>query len=105
MNRFSTASEEKLSPATDASTKDANDLSTIYHYPSLGRLFETPNTPALAEMRSQLERTNEALERVIRQGGRDDAERATRASRAYAATLELLNNLEQVQSEIARKQG
>lgn len=105
MNRFSTSFDEKLSPAADASTKDANDLSTIYHYPSLGRLFETPNTPALAEMRSQLQRTHDALERIIRQGGREDAERATRASRAYAATLELLNNLEGVQSEIAKNQG
>ena len=105
MNRFSPASEEKLSPATEAAANDANDLSTIYHYPSLGRLFETPNTPALAEARTQLKRTHEALERVIRQGGREDAERATRATGAYKATLELLDNLEQVQSEIAKKQG
>ena len=79
-------------PAEDA----PNDLSSLLHYPSLGRLFDGADSQALEEMRSRLGRTSQDLERVIRQGSREDAERATRAARAVSVTLELLDSLEQI---------
>ena len=72
------------------------DLSSLLHYPSLGRLFEGADSQALEEMRARLVRTNQDLERVVRQGSREDAERAARAARAVSVTLELLDSLEQI---------
>ncbi|HEV2763181.1 MAG TPA: hypothetical protein VGV38_09310 [Pyrinomonadaceae bacterium] len=74
----------------------AEDLSSLLNYPSLGRLFEGSDTRALEEMRTRLGRTNQDLERVVRQGSKEDAERAGRASRAVAATLTFLDELEQL---------
>ncbi len=79
-------------PAEDT----AADLSSLLHYPSLGRLFEGPDTQALEEMRARLARTNQDLERVLRQGPKEDAERAARASRAVGVTLALLDELEKL---------
>ena len=72
------------------------DLASLLNYPSLGRLFEGSDTQALEDMRARLARTNEDLERVVRQGTKDEAERAARASRAVGVTLALLKELEQV---------
>ncbi|HYO63808.1 MAG TPA: hypothetical protein VER08_09275 [Pyrinomonadaceae bacterium] len=80
----------------DARTESANDLSSLLNYPSLGRLFEGSDTRALEEMRARLGRTNQDLERVVRQGAKEEAERAARASRAVAVTLAFLDDLEQL---------
>ena len=79
-------------PAEEAPT----DLSSLLHYPSLGRLFEGADSQALEETRARLARTSQDLERVIRQGSQEDAARATRAARAISVTLELLDSLEQI---------
>lgn len=101
MNRFSQESEDRKSPLGSAPTGDAaSELSSIFHYPALGRLFDGRESAAsLADMRARLARTHQTVERVIRQGGREDAERATHVSRAYAATLALLENLEKLQRQ------
>lgn len=72
----------------------AADLAGLFNYPSLGRLLEGGDPRALEEMRGRLARTNQELERVVRQGTREDAERAGRAARAVALTLELLETLD-----------
>lgn len=70
------------------------DLAGLYNYPSLGRLLEGGDPRALEEMRGRLARTNQELERVVRQGTREEADRAARAARAVALTLELLDTLD-----------
>ena len=80
----------------------ANDLSAFLKFPSLSRLFQGPDRAALAEMRSRLTQTNQDLERVIRQGTKQDAERATLASRSYNLTLELLKELEDNLRDMAK---
>lgn len=82
-------------PAEDA----AADLSSVFNYPALGQLFDSADTRALEEMRARLARTGQDLERVVRQGPKEDAERAARAARAVAVTLEFLNELEQMRRE------
>ena len=86
-------------PSADASA----DLTSLLHYPSLGRLFDGADTQALEEMRGRLRRTSQDLERVVRQGSREDAERAARAARAVSVTLELLDSLEQIRRGDAGK--
>ena len=70
------------------------DLTAFLKFPSLSRLFQTSEPGALANMRSQLAQTNQQLERVIRQGTKEEADRAVRVSRAYSLTLNLLDELE-----------
>ena len=70
------------------------DLAGLYKFPSLGRLLEGGDPRALEEMRGRLARTNQELERVVRQGPREDADRAARAARAVALALELLDALD-----------
>jgi hypothetical protein len=72
----------------------ANDLSAFLKFPSLSRLFQGPDRAALSEMRSRLTQTNQHLERVIRQGTKQDSDRAVLASRSYNLTLKLLKELE-----------
>ncbi|HKE59244.1 MAG TPA: hypothetical protein VKB46_21190 [Pyrinomonadaceae bacterium] len=45
-------------------------------------------------MRTQLRQTNQRLERVVRQGSKEEADRAILVSRSYTLTLALLDELE-----------
>ena len=77
----------------------AADLASLFNYPSLGRLLEGGDQRALEEMRGRLTRTRQELERVVRQGTREDAERAARAERAVGLTLSLLDTLDRMRRE------
>src|SRR5919112_736951 len=79
------------------------DLSGLFNYPSLGRLLEGGDPRALEEMRGRLTRTGQELERVVRQGTREDADRAARAARAVTLTLALLDSLDGMRREGAAR--
>lgn len=85
-----------------SSESPAEDLSAFFKFPSLGRLFQSADRTALAEMRHQLTQTNQHLERVIRQGAKEDSDRAVLISRAYDLTLTLLEELESDFGETAK---
>ena len=85
-----------LREGADAGTVD---LAGLFNYPSLGRLLEGSDPRALEEMRGRLARTNQELERVIRQGTREEADRAVRAARAVTLTLALLDTLDGMRRE------
>ena len=104
MNRFTNGTEDASGPAQNGAATDAPDLSSLYHYPSLGALFEQPDSPQLEEMRARFSRSTQALERVLRQGTKDEAERAGRALRAYETVSALFDNLQKLQRE-GPKQG
>lgn len=99
MHRFPTDSGGSPSSPTggDPTPRDAPDLSSLFHYPALGSLFETAAAPALADMRARLKRTHQNVERVIRHGTKQDAERATRVALAYKTMFQLLDELEKMQ--------
>ena len=77
-----------------SSEPQENDLSAFLNFPSLSRLFQGTDRAALSEIRSQLTQTNQYFKRVIRQGTKEDAERAVLISRSYDLTLTLLEELE-----------
>lgn len=81
----------------------ATDLASVFNYPSLGQLFDGADTRALEEMRARLARTTQDLERVVRQGPKEDAERAARAVRAVGVALQFLSDLEQLRREGGQK--
>jgi len=85
-----------LRAGADATTAD---LAGLFNYPSLGRLLEGGDPRALEEMRGRLARTNQELERVVRQGTREDAARAAQAARAVTLTLALLESLDGMRRE------
>lgn len=98
MSTFRKDSAAPRTPAGGSPTEESTgDLSSLLNYPALGRLFDGKGTESLEEMRGRLARTNQDLERVVRQGSKEDAERATRASRAVSVTLAFLEDLEQIQ--------
>jgi hypothetical protein len=76
-------------------------LSTLFHYPAIGSLFEAGAETTLHDLRARLRRTGEQLDRVIRQGSRDEAARAASARRALQLTEELLDSLKTLQQQIA----
>ncbi|HEX5709289.1 MAG TPA: hypothetical protein VFX96_18440 [Pyrinomonadaceae bacterium] len=86
-------------PESAPADSSAADLSSVFNYPALGQLFDSTDTRALEEMRARLARTGQDLERVVRQGPKEDAERASRAARAVNVTLEFLNELEKMRRE------
>jgi len=92
-----------LDPRADAAAGGAGqpttDLAGLFHYPSLGRLLEGSDPRALEEMRGRLARTGQELERVVRQGTREDADRAARAAGAVTLTLQLLDTLDGMRRE------
>ena len=91
----STGGDARPAPGSDSPA----DLAEIFNYPSLGKLFDDADPRALGEMRERLTRTGQDLERVVRQGPKEDAERAARAVRAVNLTLEFLGDLEKLRRE------
>lgn len=84
------------------SEPQVGDLSAFLKFPSLSRLFQGTDRAALSEIRSRLTQTNQYLERVIRQGSKEDADRAALISRSYDLTLTLLEELESHLGETAK---
>src|ERR687894_49034 len=103
MDSFRRSAGGDARPSPGGQPKDADaaaaDLSSIFNYPSIGQLFDGSDTRALESMRAQLARTGQDLERVVRQGPKEDAERAARAVRAVDVTLQFLADLEQMRRE------
>ncbi len=91
-------------PGQTAETDSSADLTSLFNYPALGQLFDGADARPLEEMRARLARTRQDLERVMRQGSKEDAERAARAARAVELTLKFLADLEQLRREGGAKQ-
>lgn len=72
----------------------AADLSGIFDYPAIGELFSTSDSRRLDEFKAKLSSTRQELDRIIRHGKTDEAERAQRAARGIETTLEFLTDLE-----------
>jgi cell fate (sporulation/competence/biofilm development) regulator YlbF (YheA/YmcA/DUF963 family) len=77
------------------------DISKLLNYPALDKLFDEHNPNALAEIRGKFDKTQQDLERVIRQGSKEDAEKASKVSRAIKITLDFLDNIEELKQQSA----
>jgi len=82
-----------------AEEQNLPDLSKLFDYPSVGELFSTADTRRYDDFCAKLTTTRENLERIVRYGSREEAERATRAARAVEVTLEFLKNLQQMRQD------
>lgn len=82
-----------------AAEKNSEDLAKLFDYPSVGELFSTGDSRRFDEFCAKLASTRENLERIVRYGTRDEAERAGRAVRAVETTLEFLRNLQKMRQQ------
>jgi hypothetical protein len=85
--------------AENESEFNSEDLAQIFNYPSIGQLFDNSDPLRLEVFRSRLSNTRENLERVIRYGNRDEADRAEKAARAVNITLDFLDRLQKMRVE------
>lgn len=101
MRKSQTGAEQSISTArgSELSEESSGNLDALYNYPLLGHLLESSDASALMEMRARLMHTTQELERVVRQGTKEDAGRAARIIRAYQATFALLDELEQLRNK------
>jgi hypothetical protein len=76
------------------------DIAAILNYPSLDKLFDEKNPNALADIREKFAKTEQDLERVIRQGTNEDAAKAEKAISAIKITLEFLVKIEELKREV-----
>lgn len=83
-----------------AALDTASRFESLLTYPSLARLFEGDGPGSLMEMRDRLTQSHRSLERLIRQGSRQDASRATRIAKSFDLTLKLLAELERSKSNL-----
>ncbi len=87
---------EKQTNDLSANEQYSEDLAKLFNYPSVGELFSGTDTRRFDEFCAKLGATRENLERVVRYGTRDEAERATRAVRGIEVTLEFLQTLQKM---------
>lgn len=85
-----------LAANEQANESSAEDLAKLFNYPSVGELFSETDTRRLDDFCSKLTNTRENLERIVRYGNRDEADRATRASRGIEVTLDFLQTLQKM---------
>ncbi|MCU0238705.1 MAG: hypothetical protein MUC29_04615 [Pyrinomonadaceae bacterium] len=77
------------------------DLALLYNFPSLGKTFEAKED--LEKMKQKLQNTHSDYERVIRQGSKEDAEKATKAANSIKTTLDLIDEIENILLEQSKK--
>lgn len=83
-----------------SSGDDSEDRAALFNYPTLGRLFDGDDSArALGEIRARLTDTRNDLERVVRRGTQQDADRAACISRAFTVTLDFLDELDRIRRE------
>lgn len=78
---------------------DSEDLAQIFNYPSIGQLFDDSDSQSIEDFLKRLSATRENLERIVRYGSRDEADRADKATRAIQITLDFLKTLQKMRLE------
>lgn len=89
----------KVEASQQVEASQPENLASLFNYPAIARLLENSYPQSMTDMRRRMEQTRGELERVVRQGTKEDAERAARVLRAYEHTSELLNTLERMRVE------
>lgn len=74
----------------------ADDLARLFNYPSIGELFSDSDSAKLDSFRSRLASTRDQLEKVVRHGSREEADKAGVAIKGIDVTLDFLLSLDQM---------
>lgn len=74
----------------------AEDLAKLFHYPSIGQLFSGSNSSAMDAFKSRLVSTRDQLEKIVRHGNRDEADKAGVVVKSINVTLDFLSSLHEM---------
>ena len=74
--------------------EETETINSLLNYPSLEKVFDATDPRNPSAMKQKMQSTIDDLERVIRRGSKDDAEKAARAVEAYKIVLNFLDELE-----------
>lgn len=85
--------EDKAVPAF---TED--DLAKIFHYPSIGQLFNDSTSASLDDFRLRMTTTRDQLEKIIRHGNREEADKAVTVIGGIDVTLDFLLSLQELRA-------
>jgi len=77
---------------SDTESQTASEPS--FKYPSFEHLFTSNGANGLTEVRSRLQFTKQNLERVVRQGSPEDAERARCVIKSYETVIGFFTEIE-----------
>ena len=94
--------QSEANQAENLSPEEIETIKSLLNYPSLEKFFDPTDSRKQPEMKRKMHSTVDNLERVIRRGTKDDAEKAARAVEAYKTVLSYLDELEnmrQIQAE------
>lgn len=86
--------QSESSQAEKLSSEEMETVKSLLNYPSLERVFAQNDSRSPSAMRQKMQSTVADLERVIRRGTKDDAEKAAKAVEAYKTVLSFLDELE-----------
>lgn len=94
------STESKLTSREDSGKEisefSAEDLAKLFHYPSIGQLFSGSNYVAIDEFKSGLVSTRDQLEKIVRHGSREDADKAGVVIKGINVTLDFLSSLQEM---------
>lgn len=83
-------SNRKISP------EESEIIESLFKYPSLEKVFDSPDASRLTAMKRQMQATVDDLERIIRRGSKEDAAQAAKVVEAYRIALDFLDELETI---------
>jgi hypothetical protein len=83
-------------------TEELELIEALLKYPSLERVFDKNSPDAYLKTKQKMTAVVMELERVMRRGTKQDAEKAKDISEAYKTALNFLNELEQMRKQQAK---
>lgn len=78
----------------ETTAENAEVIKSLLNYPSLEKVFEAADGRNLTATKEKMRLTIDDLERVIRRGTKDDAEKAAAAVKSFQTVLSFLDELE-----------
>ena len=95
--------QTESNPAEKLSHEEIEIINSLLNYPSLEKVFDPTDSRNPSAIKQKMQSTIDDLERVIRRGSKDDAEKAARAVEAYKIVLGFLDELETARQAQARQ--
>lgn len=94
------STQRELSSREDSGNEvpefSAEDLAKLFHYPSIGQLFGDSNPTAIGDFRSRMVSTRDQLEKIVRHGSREDADKAGVVIKSINVTLDFLSSVQEM---------
>ncbi len=89
-----TVKKLELPSEENLSHEESETIKSLLNYPSLERIFDAEAAHNLFAIKLKMRSTIEELERVVRRGAKNDADKAARAVKGLQTTLDFIAELE-----------